>query len=181
MKQIDSLQFIQHSKLQFAIVLCYVSNKHQRLNHCWNQTKHSNIAPPPPPSPPATGCLLSHNINIYATATRIVTVRQSERGGESYVSVLTCNPRNKTVTAAVPGYLHSAVVTVANGNVAVTLDSGAGVSWVSWSCMTRIKHFIVQQLLLMSRHTLQGHTHSTTTRSWTFVLNSTGKSVTKRR
>ena len=78
-----------------------------------------------------------------------------------------------------PGYLHSAVVTVANGNVAVTLDSGAGVSWGSWSCMTRIKHFIVQQLLLMSRHTLLGHTHSNTTRWWTCVLNSTKKSVTK--
>ena len=143
-----------------------------------NQTfQHSSS----PTTQPAAGCLLSHNINIYATATRIVIIRQSERGGESYVSVLTCNPRNKTVTAAVPGYLHSTVVTVANGNVAVTLDSGAGVSWGSWSCMTRIKHFIVQQLLLMSRHTLQGHTHSTTTRSWTFVLNSTGKSVTKRR
>ena len=87
-----------------------------------NQTfQHSSS----PTTQPAAGCLLSHNINIYATATRIVIVRQSERGrGESYVSVQTCNPRNKTVTA-VPGYLHSAVVTVANGNVAVTLDSGA--------------------------------------------------------
>ena len=89
-----------------------------------NQTfQHSSS----PTTQPAAGCLLSHNINIYATATRIVIVRQSARGGESYVSVQTCNPRNKTVTA-VPGYLHSAVVTVANGNVAVTLDSGAGVS-----------------------------------------------------
>ena len=42
-----------------------------------NQTfQHSSS----PTTQPAAGCLLSHNINIYATATRIVIVRQSERG-----------------------------------------------------------------------------------------------------